>query len=275
MRRIAVTPLIAVLFVFAISAWGQSAAEIFDAAGGKGGLVVHIGCADGKLTAELQANKGSLVQGLDTSEENVSKAREHIKSLGLYGAVSVDHLAGDELPFIDNLANLVVSEDLGDVPMSEVMRILCPEGVAYIRKDGQWTKTVKPRPKEIDEWTHYLHDPTNNAVANDTVIGPPKRMQWIGSPRWARHHDRMSSVSAVVSAGGRVFYILDEASRFSVLLDPKWRLIARDAFNGTILWKRPIEKWHTHLWPLKSGPAQLPRRLVAIGDRVYVTIGID
>ncbi|MHC4745381.1 MAG: outer membrane protein assembly factor BamB family protein, partial [Planctomycetota bacterium] len=37
----------------------------------------------------------------------------------------------------------------------------------------------------------------------------------------------------------------------------------------------PIEKWHTHLWPLKSGPAQLPRRLVAIGDRVYVTIGID
>ena len=29
------------------------------------------------------------------------------------------------------------------------------------------------------------------------------------------------------------------------------------------------------MWPLKSGPAQLPRRLVAVKDRVYVTLGID
>ncbi|MBN1588301.1 MAG: PQQ-binding-like beta-propeller repeat protein, partial [Pirellulales bacterium] len=48
-----------------------------------------------------------------------------------------------------------------------------------------------------------------------------------------------------------------------------------DAFNGTILWKRPIQRWHPHLWPLKSGPAQLSRRLVAVGDRVYVTLNLD
>ena len=30
-------------------------------------------------------------------------------------------------------------------------------------------------------------------------------------------------------------------------------------------------KWHAHLWPLKKGPAQLMRRLVAVDDRVYVT----
>jgi outer membrane protein assembly factor BamB len=52
-------------------------------------------------------------------------------------------------------------------------------------------------------------------------------------------------------------------------------LIARDAFNGTILWKRRIDHWHTHLWPLKSGPGQLPRRLVASGDRVCTTLGLD
>ncbi|MCK4277319.1 MAG: PQQ-binding-like beta-propeller repeat protein, partial [Phycisphaerae bacterium] len=171
--------------------------------------------------------------------------------------------------------NLVVSEDLGAIGMSEVMRVLCPNGVAYIRENGKWTKTVKPRPREIDDWTHYLHDASNNAVSHDTVVGPPRRMQWIGSPRYARHHDRMSSVSAAVSAGGRVFYIFDEASRFSVLVPPKWSVIARDAFNGTILWKRRMGKWHTHLWPLKSGPAQLPRRLVAAGDRVYVTLSFD
>jgi len=100
-------------------------------------------------------------------------------------------------------------------------------------------------------------------------------MQWVGSPRYARHHDRMSSVSAAVTSGGRVFYIFDEALPISILLPSKWAVIARDAFNGTVLWKRKITKWHTQMWPLKSGPAQLPRRLVASGNRVYVTLSID
>ena len=29
------------------------------------------------------------------------------------------------------------------------------------------------------------------------------------------------------------------------------------------------------MWPLKSGPQSLTRRLVAVGDRVYVTLGAD
>jgi outer membrane protein assembly factor BamB len=68
---------------------------------------------------------------------------------------------------------------------------------------------------------------------------------------------------------------MDEASHVSILIPAKWALIARDAFNGTILWKRPIDKWFTHLWPLKSGPAQLPRRLVTDGDHVYATLSLD
>jgi len=127
----------------------------------------------------------------------------------------------------------------------------------------------------MDEWTHYMHDATGNAVAHDTIIGPPRRLQWVGSPRWSRHHDHMASLSALVSSNGRIFYIMDEGPRDAILLPAKWMLIARDAFNGTILWKRPIDEWNTHLWPLKSGPNQLPRRLVALGDRVYVTLGID
>ncbi len=278
----------------------QQAQQILKACNVKGGLIVHIGCGDGLppaalirpkagtiqsraslwpafggLTAALRVNDGYLVHGLDRSEGRVVRARQYIQSLGVYGAVSVERLEDDSLPYVDNLVNLVVSEGLGTVPMSEVMRVLCPNGVAYIRNDGKWVKTVKPRPEEIDDWTHYLYDASNNAVSHDTVVGPPRRMQWVGSPRYARHHDRMSSVSAVVSAGGRIFYIFDEGSRVSILLGPKWSLIARDAFNGTILWKRQMGKWHTHLWPLKSGPAQLPRRLAATGDRVYVTLSLD
>ena len=68
---------------------------------------------------------------------------------------------------------------------------------------------------------------------------------------------------------------MDEGSRISILLPAKWSLIARDAFNGTPLWKVPIPAWNTHLWPLKSGPTQLTRRLVADGERVFVTLGIE
>ncbi|UCC98496.1 MAG: PQQ-binding-like beta-propeller repeat protein [Phycisphaerales bacterium] len=241
----------------------------------KGGLIVHIGCGNGRLTAALRAGDSYLVHGLDPSQSNIERVRAYLQSIGIYGPVSVEKLKGTSLPYIDNLVNLVVSQDLGVVPMSEVMRVLCPNGVAYIRKNSQWVKTVKPRSTELDEWTHYLHDASNNAVSHDQVVAPPRRMQWVGSPRYARHHDRMSSVSAAVTAGGRVFYIMDEASHASILIPPKWALIARDAFNGTVLWKRPIGKWFTHLWPLKSGPAQLPRRLVTDGQRVYGTLSLD
>jgi len=253
----------------------QEARKILDATGVEGGLVVHIGCGDGKLTAALRANDSYIVHGLDKNVKSIEQARKHIQSLKLYGKVSVEKLRSNRLPYIENLANLIVSVDLGKVSMDEVMRVLCPEGVAYIKNGNKWTKTVKPRPKEIDEWTHYLHDASGNAVAHDTVVGPPRHLQWVGSPRWSRHHDRMASMSALVSAGGRIFYIFDEGPTAIIQLPQKRVLIARDAFNGTILWKRAIPSWHTHLWPFKSGPAHLPRRLVAVEDRVYVTLGFQ
>jgi len=253
----------------------EQGAQILQSAGITGGLVVHLGCGDGALTAALHAGEGFLVQGLDRSPTNVAKARAHLQSLGLYGRVSVDRLTGDALPFIDNFANLVVAEQLDGISRTEVLRILAPNGVACLKEGDTWTRTVKPWPAEIDQWTHFFHNATGNPVAQDTVVGPPRRYQWLGSPRWSRHHDHMASMSAVVSAQGRLFYIVDEGSRASIQLPAHWSLVARDAFNGTILWKRPIPAWNTHLWPLKSGPAQITRRLVAVGDKVFVTPSLD
>lgn len=163
----------------------EAAAKILSATGVKGGVVVHVGCGDGRLTAMLRAGAGYLVHGLDTDAKNVAAARKHIRSLGLHGPVSVDTFDGGHLPYIDNLVNLLVSGDLGATPMAEVMRVLAPNGVAYIKRNGQWAKTVKPWPREMDQWTHYLHDPGNNAVAHDSLIEPPTRYQWVGGLRCA------------------------------------------------------------------------------------------
>ena len=137
----------------------------------------------------------------------------------------------------------------------------------------QWKKRTKPWPAGIDEWTHYLHGPDNNAVAEDTVVEPPRYMQWVSGPRWGRSHDHLSSVSAVVSAGGRIFSMVDEGPLASVKAESRWMLVARDAFNGVLLWKKPLRPWEDQLRPFRSGPAELPRRLVAVGDRVYATLG--
>ncbi len=172
-----------------------------------------------------------------------------------------------------HLVNLIVVEEGHEVPREELVRVLVPRGVACIEAAGRWTTFAKPWPGDIDEWTHYLHGPDNNAVSADTRVGPPRRLRWSASPKWARSHEHLAAVSAMVTSGGRVFYIIDEGEGSSVVFDPKRFLIARDAFNGILLWRGPVGRWEGHLRRFENRPPELPRRLVAVGDTVYVTLG--
>jgi outer membrane protein assembly factor BamB len=254
---------------------GETANTILEMAGIQGGLIVHINCGDGTLTQALRINDRYIVHGLDLSQDNVQKSRQYIVSQGNYGPISVDRLNGDRLPYKDNMANVIVSEDLGAVSMDEVTRVLAPNGVAVIKGLLGWNKTVKPRPAELDEWNQYMHDAQGTMVSHDQVIGPVKNYQWIGSPPWVRTHEATAGLSSLVSANGRIFYIIDEGPMESIQVPAENYLMARDAYSGAILWKLPIAEWQNHLFPVKCGPAYTPRRLLAIGDRVYVTMGID
>jgi len=264
----------------------DSATDIIRDTNFKGGLIVHLGCGDGELTTALHVNDSCLVHGLDTDPGAVARARRRIAELGLYGRVSVDTLDGRGLPYADNLVNLVVAEDLGQVSMEECLRVLAPNGVAYVKSGNKWDKTVKPWPKEIDEWTHHLHDAGGNAVANDLVVGPPHHLQWTAGPLWARSHGWTPSVSAMVSSGGRLFYICDETLACADGTVPsKWFVVARDAFSGVLLWKCPIPKWGSQEFSGTPNtghgvtvgrftmPPNVGKRLVAVGDTVYVTLG--
>ena len=252
-----------------------TALEIVEASGIRGGLVVHVGSGGDVSIADFLFNDGFLVHGLYRDDAAVAQARDRIKKKDLYGKVSVQSWDRDYLPYADNMVNLLVADELGDVPMDEVMRVLAPRGAAFIKSGAAWTRTVKPRPEQIDEWTHYLHDADNNAVAQDTVVGVPRHVQWIGHPKFARSHEQLSSVSAMVSTNGRIFYIVDEGLRSDIRMPARWRLVARDAFNGVVLWKRTIGKWSDHMHGFRSGPPDLAFRLVAVGDRVYAPLGSD
>ncbi|MHC4642340.1 MAG: outer membrane protein assembly factor BamB family protein, partial [Planctomycetota bacterium] len=256
----------------------QKPKQILDATGVKGGLIIHIGCGDGTLTAGLRINERYLVQGLDKDATCVAKTRKLLRSKGLNGPVTADLFDGKKLPYVRNLVNLLVASDLGDVTMDEVLRVLAPEGVAFIHNGNKWQKIVKPRPSDIDEWTHFLHDASNDAVANDRQVGPPKRLHWLTGPKWCRSHEFPSSVNAVVTSGGRIFTIFDEGPTGVFRKMPqKCMLIARDAFSGVLLWKQPMRRWQTKLgtgsgnrWNIHH---TIPRRLIAKDDLVYVTLG--
>jgi outer membrane protein assembly factor BamB len=164
--------------------------------------------------------------------------------------------------------------------------VLAPNGVTISANPHSAFRTPhlkKPWPSDIDEWTHYLHGADGNPVANDRVVGPPKHYQWIAEPLWLRDHETDSSVSTLVTAQGRLFAIVDEAPigvAGQHSLPDKWSLVARDAFNGVLLWKVPIRRWGWREWKdtwFNSRPGDIPlniqKRLVAVGDKVYVTLG--
>ncbi|MHC4116602.1 MAG: outer membrane protein assembly factor BamB family protein [Planctomycetota bacterium] len=265
-----------------------AAQDLAGAAGVQGGFVVWVGCEDAKQLVSLGGDDGFIVQGLSNDPESVAAARRQVKSAGAYGRISVGLLDGRELPYIDNMVNLLVVSDAGELSAGEIERVLVPGGVALVKRGQRlrglttarvdklrgWRAFRKPWPEEIDEWTHFLHDAQGTSVSDDQIAGHPRGLQWTGGPFWARSHEHTASMQAMVSTAGRVFYVMDEGPTESIQLPAEMYLTARDAFNGTVLWKRPLHNWWNALYPLKSGPSWLPRRLVAVGDRVYIAPGV-
>ncbi len=265
MKRIG---LLAIIMLSGLSAF----AGVIEDSGIQGGIVVQVGCESSTELSDLRVNEKYLVHGLDRHVNNIETIRKSLRTQGLYDQITVASYDGRQLPYTDNLINLmIIKESTSHLSTTEILRVLVPGGVALIGAK----KIQKPWPDTIDQWTHYLHGPDNNAVARDTVVAAPRTIQWVSHPKWARSHEEAASMSAMVSAQGRVFTIMDEALNVSIRYMPDWKLIARDAFNGTLLWKRKIPLWSDHLRHFRSGPTHLPRRLVAVGNRVYVTMGLD
>ncbi|MFO8239745.1 MAG: hypothetical protein R6T90_01970, partial [Dissulfuribacterales bacterium] len=61
---------------------------------------------------------------------------------------------GERLPYAENTVNLLICESADVVSPAEIERVLAPGGVALHKEDEAWTKTTKPWPEDIDEWTH-------------------------------------------------------------------------------------------------------------------------
>ena len=177
-----------------------------------GGLIVHVGASDMARAAALNRGGRFLVHFLYTDRGAARKACSVVVAQGLAGRATVSVFDGVNLPFVDNVVNLLIVEDAPKVSMEEMLRVLTPRGALLSLRNGQWQKRTKEVPASIDDWTHNLYDAGNTGSSGDREAGSPRHLQWTGNPRFSRSHDGNSSFLAMVSAGGRVFYMMDEGS---------------------------------------------------------------
>ena len=230
------------VFFFLIISVSLSVPELFAQAGSRatpktigisgieGGLVVHLGCGDGSATPALRVNGRYIVHGLDSDPANIENARKQIGRDNQNGTVSVYQCDSGVLPYAENVVNLLIVESGESVPADEIRRGLAPLGCVMLTKTATnqniaenlkklgfstseksgWVVCRKPWPEGIDEWSHWLHGPDGNPVANDTEVGPPRRQRWKAGPRWERAHEFNPSHTTMVSAGGRLFYTQDD-----------------------------------------------------------------
>lgn len=84
------------------------ARRILDASGIHGGLVVHLGCGSGRLTAAQRAEESCLVHGRDADAAKIADACEHAQSLGLHRAMSFRQWTDGRLPYSDKLVSLLL-----------------------------------------------------------------------------------------------------------------------------------------------------------------------
>ena len=278
-KRNGILGLLCLLLAPVTPVWAVTAGDILKSAGTRApGLCVIVGCQDGKLAAGL-AREGMLVHALGLDGATVDRTRRYLQAEKLYGQATAELLGGKKLPYADNLVDLLVAEAQGTAPLSEIMRVLCPNGVAMTRgeephstrsarptslrgsksrvegelkaagfkgievteQSGFW-KIVKPWPPEMGDWTHTMGGPDNNRVSRDTAAGVPTGVRWIGGPNWPRG-GRKHSNSSIVSTDGRIFLLTYSA--YSNLEKPcekyPFYVVAKKAFNGIHLWEKPFK----------------------------------
>jgi outer membrane protein assembly factor BamB len=147
-----------------------------------------------------------------------------------YGTrITVGRGTSDRIGLADHLADRVIAP--AGSSRGEVLRVLSPLGKARIGDE----ELGKPLPAGADDWTHPYHGPDNNPQTRDTLARAPFLTQFLVEPRYG------SCPQTSVAAGGRLFTAFGHVAWHRREEHTLNTLMAFSAFNGAVLWKKPIK----------------------------------
>ena len=268
--------------------------DLRQALGPRGALIVHVGAGTGEAAMTLAQAGPYLVHGLEPDAVKAAQAQERAHKAGLHGRVWVEQARVDVLPHVKHLANAIVVDEFprvaqGGLTARELLRVLAPTGWAlvggadaqadrlkawlaaggvqdarFIGKDGVYAFWQKPRPPDMDEWTHKWRDATRNSASQDKHLSVPNTLNWINSEAytWSMRHYRTS--------GNRVVLIFDNTgglSRWGHRKEDSLTIETYDAYSGVTLWKKKFTP------TLKCGPQPIVTGeliVTPVGDQVQL-----
>jgi outer membrane protein assembly factor BamB len=198
-----------------------------------------------RLVPDIALHTDMHVIGIEADKVKRMEARANLLGYGLYGDRAVIHgLESDRLPYTDYMFNLVVVRET-DLSTDELMRVLRPGSGTLIH--GNET-TVRPALEGSGDWSHMYGDTANTVCSDDELVQGEMKLQWFGPPGPQPMIDRHHRTVAPLVKDGRLIVPGDN------------RVIAVDAYNGTILWDLELPN---------------SRRVVALKDSSYLAMGGD
>jgi outer membrane protein assembly factor BamB len=254
-----------------VEPWAKLAGSVMEQGGVQRGVASVCG-ADSDFVLALARSSELLLHVRDPRQEFVHRLRSAAKERGLgLDRLVVERGELGHLPYADNMIDLLVttqagSEAVSDLTVPEVLRVLRPRGVGLLGKalattgpdanleslvklarqagatnvktveneQGSWVRFTKPPMAGADDWSHWEHSPDNNPVSTDTSIRAPYMTQFLAHPMY------IGMPSITTASAGRTFLAIGHISHHRREWDNLYRLIARNGYNGTVLWERRL-----------------------------------
>ena len=184
--------------------------------------------------AKFVEDKEALLIFIQTPERaGANRLRKSAEEAGLLGKqIFVSEEKGGRIQLADNIADAVLVTSNVTISEGEVLRTLRPRATGYLGEKA----LTKPVPSGYEDWSHPFHGPDNNPQSNDTYVQGKFRTQFIATPKFSPMPEQ------TVIGGGRLYKAMGHIAHKANQNKHLNTLLCVNAFNGTILWKRPLPK---------------------------------
>ena len=204
------------------------ASSVLSKCGRQRGYALVVGDTVGDFTKELSRQSRLQVIGIGLTQANATRQRDELAKANLYGRAVIHEVPANQPSYLQHIFNVVVLPSQQQVEdYGSWLELLRPGGVLVHGSTTQRAPVIKGR----GSWSHLYGDAGNTACSRDTVSTADLELQWFGEPGPQHVIDRHLRGMSPIARDG---YLFVPGNNY---------LYGVDAFNGTVLWEKPIESF--------------------------------